>query len=86
MPFQNRLILSPAPHGSFAFAAQGISQSVAVAFVVPGVMVSAQSIHPKAVMRWIYFFKIEFTTQFELREVLLTAFSLGIKHNCIKQI
>ena len=60
MPFQNKLILSPAPHGSSAFAAQGISQSVAVAFVVPGVMVSAQSVNPKAKVRWIYF-KNEFT-------------------------
>ena len=51
MPFQNKLILSPAPHGSLAFAAQGISQSVAVAFVVPGVMVLAQSAHPKVKVR-----------------------------------
>lgn len=51
VPFQNKLILSPAPHGSLAFAAQGMSHSDAVAFVVPGVMVSAQSIHPKVKVR-----------------------------------
>jgi hypothetical protein len=48
VPFQNKLSLFPAPHGSLAFAAQGMSQSVAVAFVVPGVMLLAQSVHPKA--------------------------------------
>ena len=53
MPFQNKFILSPAPHNSLAFAAQGMSQSVAVAFVVPDVMESAQSVHPKAKVRWI---------------------------------
>ena len=53
MPFQNKLILSPAPHGSLAFAAQGMSQSVAVAFMVPSVMVSAQSVHPKVKVKWI---------------------------------
>ena len=54
MPFQNKLILFPAPHGSLAFAAQGMSQSVAVAFVVPDVMVSAQSLPHKAKVRRIY--------------------------------
>ena len=58
MPFQNKLILFPAPHGSFAFAAQGMSQSVAVAFVVPGVMVSAQSAHSETNVRWVYLKKI----------------------------
>jgi hypothetical protein len=67
VPFQNKLILSPAPHGSLAFAAQGISQSVAVAFVVPGVMVSAQSVRPKAKVRRIFYLKREFT-QFKLRK------------------
>jgi hypothetical protein len=42
VPFQNKLSLFPAPHGSLALPAQGMLQSVAVAFVVPGVMVSAQ--------------------------------------------
>ena len=70
MPFQNKLILFPAPHGSFAFAAQGMSQSVAVAFVVPGGMVSAQSAHSETIVRWIYLKKNSFT-QFELREVYL---------------
>lgn len=47
VPFQNKLSLFPAPHGSLAFPEQGMLQSVAVAFVVPGVMVSAQSVCPK---------------------------------------
>jgi hypothetical protein len=73
VPFQNKPILSPAPYGSLAFAAQGMSQSAAVAFVVPGVMVSARkSVQPKAKARWILKKNMSHAVE---GKAILTAFS-----------
>lgn len=51
VPFQNKLSMFPAPHGSFAFPAHGMLQSVAEALVVPGVIVLAQTRRPKAIKK-----------------------------------